>query len=197
MKIIFAIGVGILLAGCGGKGFLEQTTHPERPAYGDKEIVVPPPPPHVDIVNPDPNGPGGPAIEVVTGTWTFTAPPTVTRVERKNGDIDQFSLYNGRPEATDTPFLVITVTQDRISKVLSDPVEYPTPTEREYVLNGQVAREWKGLTKEGAGYCELIVRRPGDQNKGDVCHALALARNEDEQQLALSILATITWKPTP
>ena len=104
---------------------------------------------------------GGVAItEQVVGTWTFTAPPTVTRVERKTADFDRFSLYTGIPAPTDVPFLVITVSRDRTSLAETDADNYKVSGKREYVMNGNIAQEWTGLTKSGAGFCELIVRKP-------------------------------------
>jgi len=188
----------LVLAGCESQNLLDSRTIPDRPAYGKETIAVPPP--HVDIVNPDPRGADGGVVitDQVVGTWTFTAPPTVTQVERKTADFDRFSLYTGIPAPADTPFLVLTVTRDRASTVEADTDNYRVSGKREYVMNGNIAQEWTGLTKAGAGFCELIVRKPGPAGQtGDVCHALALARTEDEQKMALAILSSIVWTPRP
>ena len=188
----------LILAGCESSSPLDSRTNPDRPDYGKEAIAVPPP--HVDIVNPDPRGADGGVVitDQVVGTWTFTSPPTVTRVERKTADFDRFSLYTGIPAPTDVPFLVITVSRDRASTAEADPGTYQVSGKREYVMNGNIAQEWTGLTKAGAGFCELIVRKPGTAGQtGDVCHAMALARTEDEQKMALAILGSIVWTPLP
>jgi hypothetical protein len=188
----------LILTGCESFHLLDTRTDPDRPAYGKEAIAVPPP--HVDIVNADPRAPGGGVIitQQVVGTWTFTTPPTVTRVERKTAVFDRFSLYTGIPAPTDVPFLVITVSRDRTSVAETEPDNYKVTGKREYVMNGNVAQEWTGQTKNGAGFCELIVRKPGTAGQtGDVCHATALARTEDEQKMALDILGSIVWTPLP
>ena len=51
-------------------------------------------------------------------------------------------------------------------------------------------------TNTGQGFCEMVVRKPGAEGQtGDVCHAMAVVKNEDEQKLALGILASIVWQP--
>jgi hypothetical protein len=134
----------------------------------------------------------------VVGTWTFTVPPTVTRVERKTAEMDQFSLYNGRPQPTDTPFVVMTVGRNRQVTAEGDPATYKVSGQREYTMNGAIVQEWIGLTNTGAGFCEMIVRKPGTAGQtGDVCHAMAIARTEEEQKLALGILGSIEWTANP
>ena len=188
----------LILTGCDSFHLLDTRTDPDRPAYGKETIAVPPP--HVDILNPDPRGTDGGVVitDRVVGTWTFTTPPTVTRVERKTADYDRFLLYAGIPAPNDLPFLAITVSRDRASTVEDDPDTYRVTGKREYVMNGNIAQEWTGMTKEGAGFCELIVRKPGTAGQtGDVCHAMALARTEDEQKTALAILSSLVWTPSP
>lgn len=184
------------LAGCAGDSFLEQRTQVDRAAYGDQAIPVPPPVARVETVNPNPIGPGRMmTVEHVAGTWKFTAPETVTRVERRTGDMDQFSLYAGQPAPTDTPFAVITTTRNRASIVEADPATYKISGQREYVMNGAIAKEWTGLTNLGAGFCELVVRKPGTEGQtGDVCHAIAVVKTPDEQKLAAEILGSIVWQ---
>ncbi|HVT81418.1 MAG TPA: hypothetical protein VHM90_12250 [Phycisphaerae bacterium] len=195
MHLMVLLGAG-LLAGCAydGHSFLEFGTTPERATYGAEAINVPPAPARPTPGNPPPEN-RNPIVENrVTGTWTFTTPRTVTRVERRTGSYDQFSLYNGQPQPTDRPFAIVTVTKDRSSIAEQDPATYKIANKREYVLNGGIAQEWTGTTDAGAGFCELIVRRPGGEGQSsDVCHAMALARNEEEQKLALGILGSIVW----
>lgn len=180
------------LAGCQSSHYLDSRTDPFRPSYGQNVIPV-----HVDIVNPDPRGPDGGVVisDETPGTWIFTAPQTVTQVEHKTGDFDRFSLYNGVPAPTDVPFMTVTVTRDRGTLAEGDPENFKVDNKREYAMNGGIAAEWTGHTKSGAGFCELIVRKPGPQGeKGSICHAVALARNAEEQKLALAILSSIVWK---
>ncbi len=180
-----------MLAGCDNPSFLQSRTDPDRPVYG-KDVI------HVEIVNPDPRGPGGGVriTEEVAGTWSFTVPQTVTQVERRTNDIHRYSLFSGIPAANDVPFMTITVTRDRTSFTKADPEGYKVANYREFVMNGNIAQEWTGLTSAGAGFCELIIRRPGTAGQtGDVCHAMAHARNDEEQKTAVGILASITWKP--
>ena len=196
MKLAMIVVLGVGCVACQGPGFLEQRTGADRAEYGDKAIPVAPPPPHVEIVNPDPVRAGAPAMPgevVVVGTWTFTTPPTVTRVHRQTVTTDQYSLYNGRPGAGDLPFLVITVSRDRAGVAAGEPGVYRIANQRDFNLNGQVAHEWTGNTNTGAGFCELIVSRGGDAG-GDVCHAMGIARTGEEQQLLTEILASIVWK---
>lgn len=184
----------LCVAGCRvGDSYLETRTTPERAEYGGQAIDVPPAP-----VKPAsaPAERGEPiVVDQVTGTWTFTVPRTVTQVERRSADYHQYSLYNGQPQPTDRPFMIITVSRDRASIAEKEPATYKVSNKREYVINGNIAQEWTGLTDAGAGFCEMIVRRPGTPGRtGDVCHAMALARNEEEQKLALGMLGSITWK---
>ncbi|HEY4329596.1 MAG TPA: hypothetical protein VGN88_07660 [Phycisphaerae bacterium] len=184
-----------LLAGCGTTSFLAQRTDSERAEFGNTPIVVSA---HLDS---EPEGrAGGPGSNVNPvpdrpGTWNFTAPRNVTQVERKGGNLDQFSLYNGRPGPSDTPFVLITISRDRKTAVEAEPATYKISDTREYVMNGLVAKEWTGLTDTGAGFCELLVRRPGTAGEtGDFCHAIAVVKTEEERGVALSILGSIVWQ---
>jgi hypothetical protein len=193
----------IALGGCANKNYLDTQYAPYRADLKDQPIEAthnPPPVAPVEIVNPDPTQtPVAPPVrQVITGTWTFTTPTTVTRNERRNAQLSEFSLYNGRPSPAATPFVVITVAPadaDGGSHAAADPEKFKTSATREYVLNGNLAREWSGLTSDGSAFCELIVRRPGDA--ADVCHALAIAKTTAERKLALDILGSITWQATP
>jgi hypothetical protein len=191
-------------SGCASKSFLDTQYAPYRADLKDQPVEVthtPPAATPVDVVNPDPaqtTAIAPPVQEVITGTWTFTTPTTVTRNERKNNQLSEFSLYNGRPNATDKPFVVITVApadSDGGSHAQADPDQFKTSATREYVLNGNLAKEWSGLTNTGAAFCELIVRRPG--NDGDICHAIAIAKTTADRKLALDILGSITWQAAP
>jgi hypothetical protein len=193
----------IALCGCASKSYLDTQYAPYRADLKDQPVEVthnPPPAAPVDVVNPDPvAAPVAPPMqEVITGTWTFTTPTTVTRNELKNAELSEFTLYNGRPGPTDKPFVVITVAPadaDGGSHAEADTEQFKTTATREYVLNGNLAKEWSGLTNNGAAFCELIVRKPG--GSGDVCHALAIAKTTEERKLALDILGSITWKAAP
>ena len=88
-----------------------------------------------------------------------------------------------------------------LASTMTDVVEPPpvTPPEtykvgntRSYILNGNIAREWTGTMKNGAVFSELVISKPG--GKGDVCHAVAVAKNAEERKAALEILGSITWK---
>jgi hypothetical protein len=182
--------------GCGRSSIFDGRYMPERAEFGQE--ILPNPPastPQVRVVNADPvPGIGPVVIEQVTGTWTFVTPPTVTRVERKTDEFSQFSLYNGRPSPGDTPFVVITVSAEPKGIAESDPENYKVANSRVYALNGNVAQEWTGNTKAGRGFCELLIRKPGEK-PGDLCHAMAIVKNADEQKLALDILASLKWTP--
>ena len=195
VMMLMVAGAG-MLAGCAGDSFLEQRTQSDRATYGS--VALPVPPRRVETVNPDPLGPGGVLIlpDRITGTWKFTVPETVTEVERRTAEYDQFLLYEGKPAPTDTPFVVITTTRDRAGTAEADTATYGISGQREYVLNGNIAKEWTGLTNTGAGFCELIVRKPGAEGfTGDVCHVMAVVKTEDQRTLARGILASILWQP--
>ena len=196
IHIMTAATLACGLTACTNNRFLEQRTIPERAAYGADPIPYSPASAEANTVTHRTTTTIDTLLPPqVTGTWTFTTPPTITRVEKRTDTFDQFTLFNGRPGPEDRPFLVITVGKDRTSIAEANPGTYKISNTREYVLNGNVAQEWTGLTDGGAGFCELIVRRPGTEGQtGDVCHATALARNEEEQKLALPILASIVWK---
>jgi hypothetical protein len=195
VSMIVTLVAAVALGACAHDSFLEQRTNPDRAAYGDQ--VIPVPPPHVEAVNPNPlNANTMIVTEHIAGTWKFTVPNTVTQMEKKTVDYDQFSLYEGRPAPTDVPFLVITTTRERASIAQADPGMYKLSGQREYVMNGGVVQEWTGLTSTGAGFCEMVVRKPGAEGQsGDVCHAMAVVKTEDQRKLALGILETVVWQP--
>jgi hypothetical protein len=193
--LIAACGM-LAFAGCSRTSYLDARYIPDRAEFGDTPIPASSVPP----AGRSPASPTTPAAQtmddVTTGTWTFVTPPTVTRVEHKTDNYSQFSLYYGRPEPTDTPFLVITVSNDARGIAESDPDTYRIINQREYALNGNTAHEWTGNTKTGAGFCELLIHKPpGSAGSGEVCHAMAIARTQEERTLALDILASIAWKP--
>jgi hypothetical protein len=135
-----------------------------------------------------------PVLPDQPGTWKFTLPANVRQVAREMQEWQRISLYIGMPRVTEEPFMVITVGRERESR--AEKAKYTITGKREYVMNGNIAVEWTGQTDTGAGFCELIVRRPGTAGEtGDVCHALATAKNEDEQKIALAILGSIVWEP--
>jgi len=190
---------GLLLSGCTHESYLTQQTTPERAALTDSQIAVPPPTPHVTLVNPNPAGPGEPLVlpVEVTGTWTFTTPTTTTRVERRFGDTDQFSIYDGRPAPADTPLVLITVARNQQPIAASDAAAYKVTSQRDYAMNGNVVHEWTGQTAAGAAFSELLIRRPGeDLQQGETCHAIAIVKNADQQKTALGILGSIVWQPS-
>ncbi len=193
---IFAAGI---LCGCAQRNYLTLRTTPARAELKDTEIAVPAP--HVEVVNPNPAGPGEPIVlpVEVTGTWTFTVPRTVTQVEQQEGDVDRFSLYNGRPAAMDTPFVVITVARDQKSIAEGDAATYKISAQRDYAMNGNVVHEWTGLTATGAAFSELMIRQPGAAAGGsgeaaETCHAMAVVKTADEQKTAQGILGSIVWR---
>jgi hypothetical protein len=198
MLVMMAAVLAGGLAGCGRSSIFDGRYAPYRADFGDEPIPAPPPSqPKVDLVNPDPvPGIAPQVVEQVTGTWTFVTPPTVTRVERKTSEFSQFSLYMGRPNAGDLPFVVITVSPEQKGLAETDTENYQIANSRTYALNGNVCQEWTGTTKNGRGFCELLIRKPGDR-PGDVCHALATVKTTEEQKLALEILGSITWAANP
>jgi hypothetical protein len=199
MKRLVLLTLAASLAGCYTTSPLAKRYVSVRPDYGDKELpnpgAAPEPVEHREIVNPSPvrNPPAPVYQDIVTGTWSFTTPPTTTRVERKNGGMSQFSIYMGRPAPEDKPLVVITVSADAKSLAESDPDAYKVKGTRTYALNGNIAKEWTGTTSAGVPFNELVISKPGVE-KGDVCHAIAVARTAEERKLAIEILSSITWK---
>jgi hypothetical protein len=196
-----ALGAGVCLTGCRSGSPLDHSYAPARANLPDQALpnVVPAPP--VNVVNPEPTS-TAPAPQVqpqITGTWTFTVPPTVTRVMKKTANLMQYSLYAGRPAANDTPIVVITVGSPEDATATSiaeaDPATYKVTGQRGYVLNGNIAHEWTGTTSTGSAFSELVLTRPGADETSDVCHAMATARNAAERTEALAILKSITWTP--
>jgi hypothetical protein len=184
------------LAACESPSFLETQTVPDRAAYGAEKIPVVP---HVEIKNPDPRRADGGIIvtEEVRGTWKFKCPTNVTQFERRTGNFDQFSLYMGQPKPSDVPFVVITVGRDRTS-LAEGSEEYKITGRREYAMNGNIAKEWTGQMANGAGFCELIVRRPGTAGEtGDVCRVMAVVKSEEQQKAATEVLGSIVWEAQP
>jgi hypothetical protein len=199
IKPLTVLALTATLAGCYSTNPLDKRYVSVRPNYGDTALPnpgeAPAPRPKLEIVNPSPvRNPPAPAFQdIVTGTWTFTTPPTTTRVERKNGGMSQFSIYMGRPGPTDTPLVVITVSSDAKSLAESDAETYKVTGTRTYVLNGNVAKEWTGTTSGGVPFNELLISKPG-VDKGDKCHAIAVAKTAEQRKLAVEILSSITWK---
>jgi hypothetical protein len=196
MSLIVTLGSSLLLAACESPSFLETQTVPDRAAYGDDKIPVVP---HVEIKNPDPRRVDGgiTVTEEVRGTWKFKCPANVTQFERLTGTFDQFSLYMGQPKPNDVPFVVITVGRDRKS-LAEGSEEYKITGRREYAMNGNIAKEWTGQTAAGAGFCELLVRRPGTPGEtGDVCRVMAVVKNAEQQKAATEILGSIVWEEQP
>jgi hypothetical protein len=199
MKCVGILAMAMALAACSSTSPLDKRYVSVRPDYGDKALPnpgeAPEPVEHRDLVNPSPvrNPPAPMYQDIVTGTWTFTTPPTTTRVERKNGGMSQFSIYMGRPAPQDKPLVVITVSADAKSLAESDPETYKVTGTRTYALNGNIAKEWTGQTSAGVPFNELMISNPGVE-KGDVCHANAVARTSEERKLAIEILSSITWK---
>jgi hypothetical protein len=196
MKKLVLTACTLALIGCAGSSKFDKEYAPDRAEFGATPIPVPPPPPpplaHVEIVNDEPTTNPGIAVEHVTGTWIFTAPPTVTRVEKKTEDMWQVSIYQGVPALTDTPFVVIQISKDPQTLSETDKDTYKVKKQRQYILNGNMAQEWTGNTTDGSGFCELLIRKPADA--GDVCHAMAIAKTQEERQTALDILGSIVWK---
>jgi hypothetical protein len=199
------VGAVLAAGGCQSKNYLTERYNLPRADLKDDPIEVthePAPVTAGETVNEEPTAQTPPAVpgtvDVITGTWDFSVPPTVTRVERKSADLQQFSLYNGRPAPADKPFVVITIApseSDKGSLAEADPDKYKISNTRSYALNGNIAKEWTGRTSDGSAYCELIITKPG--GTGDLCHAIGVAKSADERKLALDILGSITWKPTP
>jgi hypothetical protein len=191
------------MCGCHSTSELDRRYPTDRAALPEEPLPNPPryaPAPHVDVTEPEPTAtsPAPEQAPVITGTWTFTTPPTVTRLMKKTGEMMQYSLYAGRPAANDTPIVVITVgppEQVGRSVAESDPATYKVTGTRSYTLNGNIAREWTGTTSTGSAFSELELSRPGASETSDVCHVMATARNTAERTTALEILKSVTWGP--
>lgn len=192
------------VAGCRSSSYLDQRYSPSRADLPDRELPNQPrwtPSPVGPMVNPEPTNqsPVETSAPVITGTWTFTTPRTLTRTMKKTGELTQYALYAGRPAANDTPIVVITVGPPAApgaaqSQAESDPATYKVTGTRSYVLNGNVVTEWTGTTSTGAAFSELLLKRPGAAESSDVCHAMATARTTDERKTALEVLGSLTWK---
>jgi hypothetical protein len=179
----------LALAGCPSQSNLERPTTAVRADYGSWVIATP--------AKTGGEGGGGVVITDQPGVWKFACPANVTQVVRKMQEWDRISLSIGMPRATEEPFMTITVGRERESHAETEKAKYTVAGKREYVMNGNIATEWTGQLSTGAGFCELIVRRPGTAGEtGEVCHALATAKNEEEQKIALGILGSITWETT-
>jgi hypothetical protein len=182
-------------AGCNRTSILDERTTPDRAKFGSDVINLAALPPAAPIVVAG----GGPAVEAPAepkGNWTFTVPTTLTREERKTALMDEVSIYMGRPGPNDVPFVVITTTRDRKARCETDP-SFKIEGQRDYTMAGNIVHEWTGTTSTGSGFSELLIRRPGAGPTDQVCHAIALAKTEEEQKLALSILGSIVWTPAP
>src|SRR4051812_326813 len=97
MKRLVILSLAASLAACHASHPLDSRYVSVRPNYGATPLPNPgeaPTPKKVEMVNPDPvrNPPTPVEQDIVTGTWTFTTPPTTTRVERKNAGLSQFSI---------------------------------------------------------------------------------------------------------
>ncbi len=200
--LLLAAACTTALSACTHTSYLDNRTEPGRADYGDNTLPVPPTPaepaPRINMINPSPIQNPPIVRDIITGTWTFTVPRTVTRVERQTNDYSQYSLYNGRPAPTDKPFVIITVSADPRSIAESDPATYHIANTREYTLNGNPVKEWSGNTTTGEAFSESVISKPGGGGggggAGDICHAMAVARTEEERQLSLQILSSIVWK---
>ena len=189
--------VGLLAAGmvaCKKTSILDERTTPERAKFGSEIINLAALPPATPPPGTPAPGSAAPAEE--KGNWTFTVPTTVTREERKTAQMDEVSIYMGRPGPNDLPFLVITTSRDRTARCERD-TAFKIQQQRDYSMAGNIVHEWTGLTTAGAGFSELLIRRPGATETAQVCHAIAIARTEEEQKLALTILGSIVWTPAP
>ncbi|MGN6367035.1 MAG: hypothetical protein ACTHN5_02120 [Phycisphaerae bacterium] len=203
--MVLVMGGVVVLGGCQSKNYLTERYDLPRADLKEEPIEVTHQPAPVEVggmVNENPVGDAPPSapgvVDEVTGKWTFTTPSTTTRVERKTGEMEQYSIYAGRPGGGDKPMVVITVAPPETesaegsgSLAEGDPEKYKVTGTRTYTLNGAIAKEWTGRTNEGAAFCELILTRPG--GGGDVCHAMAVARSEGQRKEALGILGSIKW----
>jgi hypothetical protein len=205
-KVLWAALLAAGLMGCRSGSYLEQRYAPARADLPDRELPNQPrySPPEQRVeraVNPEPTNqaPAEAPAPVITGTWTFTTPRTLTRTMKKTGELTQYALYAGRPAANDTPIVVITVGPPASpgaaqSTAEADPATYKVSGTRSYVLNGNAAQEWTGTTSTGAAFSELLLKRPGAGESSDVCHVMATARTTEERKTALEVLGSLTWK---
>jgi hypothetical protein len=147
----------------------------------------------LEIINEDPKT--VPDLrDIITGTWTFTTPRTTTRVKKETGTISQFLLYQGRPQPADQPIVTITVSPEAASEAEANPDQYTVKNKRKYTLNGAIAEEWTGTKSDGTGFTELVLSHPLKSSQR--CHALATAKNPEQQKLAVEILSSLKFTPS-
>jgi len=136
-----------------------------------------------------------PPVEEITGTYQFTTPTSVTRIDKVKGDYEQYLLYWGRPAEGDTPFLVLTVGPKIEASSEQADSNLKAENNRIYRLNGLIAKEWTGYTADKKlPFCELVVSHPG---KGNECHAVAVVKNDAQRKVALEVLGSLTWQVNP
>ena len=186
--LLIALLAAAGLPACQSEPFIDRRFATDRAELGLEPIAAPAE--AAPVINPSPTGTTLPGVlePTIRGTWTFTTPTTVTRLEHVTDSYSQYSLYYGRPAPGDTPFVVITVGPAQDEKL---PDESGPTSERDYVLNGNIAHERVGHLTDGAAFCALSIHRPDDP--ADTCSAVAIAKTSDQRKLALEILASIAW----
>ena len=92
------LAAGAAIAGCHSTSVLNQRYVPARADLSDIQLPVPATGTPTATENPEPTDRQPlPVQQVITGTWTFTTPTTVTLPLEKNGQIMQYALFAGLP----------------------------------------------------------------------------------------------------
>ena len=74
--------------------------------------------------------------------------------------------------------MVLTVSADRKTRTGTDPALKST-ADREYTMNGNIVHEWTG--QPPPRWLANFIRQTAAGDCGNVCHAVAIARTNDEQ----------------
>jgi hypothetical protein len=130
-------------------------------------------------------------LDNVTGTYTFTVPPTMTLVKEENGDLQRYQIFAGQPAPEDKPIVTITLGNGQSADSATGAGGLTSNKNRTYLLNNIPVQEWQGYTADRKPYCEVLGKFPGATQ--DV-HALAIGRTPDLGKQALELLSTLHWQ---
>ncbi|MGC9259996.1 MAG: hypothetical protein ACP5I8_07970 [Phycisphaerae bacterium] len=183
----------ILLAGCAGYNPLAHPQNSYRAELSEHVISVP------EIAAPARESgisygsvmPGQLAPAVITGTYSFTVPYTVTSLKKSTATYRQYLLYNHRPTPNQKPFCILTVAA-KVGRNCKHNLNFNITGRRTFILHGLEVHEWSGYTNSGSPFAELIISHLGG---GDKLDALAIASNPRVRKMALKILSSIHWSP--
>ena len=195
MKLITACLLASCLAGCGLSDPFATQQQIDR-AKLTEDALAAKVPPSANPGNPPLNTQGivSPLEPVITGTYTFVVPATVSQMRRTTDRFDQYAMYIGRPGPTDTPFMVITVSRDVATFANQPDSNYDVQNTRSYPLNGLIVAESTGFTKDKhLPFSEIIAKRPGG---GDQLLAVTIVPDNATRDVALEILSSLKWEAT-